>query len=632
MRLRALAERAAGLAALALVAAACGGGGGGGNPIGPDVTPPGRPESSRIVVEAPIPTPLARLTGSTGAVENNSTVRLSNTSAALRTGQPVTSSAQASADGSFTVSVPAQLGDQLEVTAADAAGNVSVPLALQAGPVPTTLTVADLGDDQFLTLTTGEGAFSLPFPGGNERYTVVVQSLNPGVGPFPLTVTGSSSADVRALGPSAREGTPAGIEAGIRAFERRVMPTLPRGSLGRRIALSDDPTLGSVRTFNVVNRFDTVPDLTNRDHFDEVTARLRYKGEHTLIYVETRTEGPSISDALIDELGDRFDDQTYDIDRQAFGSETDIDDNGRVIVLMTATVNGANTQATVDQGGIFTGFFYAIDLLFHEVFNPFSNDGEIFYTVVPDPHEQYSPAAIPVEGFAELLHGVLAHEFQHMINAGGRLDPGVAFETVWLDEGLAHYAETLNGVTFDGVVDLQNSLRSALWLQRPYQQSIVSGDDTLERRGAAWLLVAYLVDHYGQGILRDLVGGPSTGIPNIENAADTSLPFLFYRFTAALYLDGQAISSDPWFDIPGLDVRQRFQAAKQFWAGTTRLPGSYLGVKTSTVPGSLSSVGVSLAGTTPAYFDVSAASTGTIPVIVRANRSSNLQVTIIRTR
>jgi hypothetical protein len=29
---------------------------------------------------------------------------------------------------------------------------------------------------------------------------------------------------------------------------------------------------------------------------------------------------------------------------------------------------------------------------------------------------------------------------------------------------------------------------------------------------------------------------------------------------------------------------------------------------------------------------VSAASTGTIPVIVRANRSSNLQVTIIRTR
>ena len=39
-----------------------------------------------------------------------------------------------------------------------------------------------------------------------------------------------------------------------------------------------------------------------------------------------------------------------------------------------------------------------------------------------------------------------------------------------------------------------------------------------------------------------------------------------------------------------------------------------------------------LAGTTPAYFDVSAAASGTIPVIVSANRTSNLQVTIIRTR
>ena len=635
MRIRALADRglsssARVWAAAVVLVAACGGGGGG-NPIGPDVTPPGRPEASKIAVDAPIPTPLARLTGSAGAVEGNSTVRLSNSTAAQRTGQPVTSSAQAAADGSFTASVPAQLGDQLEVTAADAAGNVSVPLALQAGPVPTTLTVASPGDDHFLTLTSGEGAFNLPFT-GNERYTLVVQSLSPGAGPFPLTVTGSAAADVRSLGPSARRETPAGIESRIREYERRVTPFLPRGSRGRRLEPASDPLLGSTETFHVVNRFQTAPVLTNPDHFDEVTARLRYKGEHTLIYVETRTEGPNISDALIDQLGDRFDDQTYDIDREAFGPETDIDDNGRIIVLMTATVNGANTQATVDQGGVFTGFFFGIDLLFHEVFNPFSNNGEVFYTVVPDPNKQFSPAAIPVEGFVDLLDGVLAHEFEHMINAGQRLDPSVQFETVWLDEGLAHYAETLNGVTFDGVTDLQNSLRSALWLQKPYQVSMVAGDDNLEQRGASWLLVAYLVDHYGQGILRDLVEGPLTGIPNIDNAADTSFPFLFYRFTAALYLDGQGISSDPWFNIAGLDVRQRFQAAKQFWAGTPRLPGPYLGLKTSTVPGTLSSVGVSLAGTTPAYFDVTAATAGTIPVIVRANRSSNLQVTIIRTR
>jgi hypothetical protein len=616
------------------IAVACGGGGGGGGPAGPDVTPPAVPISAKIVVDPPIPSELARLTGSAGAVENNATVQLSNASAEQRTGQPVTATAAAASNGAFTVSVPAQLGDQLRVTAMDAAGNVSGPLSLQAGPTPTTLTVADPGDHQFLTLTSGEGAFHLPFSGGSERYTLIVQALNPGSGSFPLTIAGSTAAEVRSLTPAAQADTPVGLESRIRAFERSVMPGLPRPRPGRRLAPADDPEVGSTRTFNVVNRFATIPDLTNRSHFDEVTARLRYKGDHTLVYVETRAEGPNIQDAVLQEVGDRFDAQTYDVNRAAFGSESDEDGNGRIIVLMTATVNGANTQASVEAGSLFTGFFYAIDLLFHPTLNPFANDAEIFYTLVPDPDKQFGAAEVSAESFAAQLDGTLAHEFEHMINAGRRLAIDANPEDVWLDEGLAHYAETLNGVEMEGTVDLQNTLRSALWLQKPYAISLVAGEDNLEQRGAAWLLVAYLVDRYGQSILRELVSGPFTGITNIENRADTSFPFLFYRFTAALLLDGQEITSNPWFEIESLDVRQRFQVAKQFWAGTSppRLPGSYLGVRNATVPGALSSAGITLAGATPAYFDISASAPGTVPVVVRADRQSNLQVTIIRTQ
>ena len=78
-------------------------------------------------------------------------------------------------------------------------------------------------------------------------------------------------------------------------------------------------------------------------------------------------------------------------------------------------------------------------------------------------------------------------------------------------------------------------------------------------------------------------------------------------------------------------MRQRFQAAKQFWAGRPNLPGPYLGIRNSTVPGSLSGSGVTLSGGSPAYFDVGASGPGTHPVVVRADRQSNLQVTIIRT-
>lgn len=619
------------LAGLGL-ALACGGGGAGDGPAGPDVTPPGVPVSSLILVEPPIPSSIARLSGRGGAVEGNAAVRLDNASAEERTGTPVTATAQAASDGTFTVSVPAQLGDRLELTAADAAGNVSGVLSLQAGPTPTTLQVADTGDDHLLTLTSGEGAFNLPFPDGDERYSVIVQALNPGSGTFPLTVSGSASADVRSLAPAGQANTPAGLESRIRDYERALMPGLPAPRPGRRLAPADDPEVGSTRTFNVVNVFETVPVLTNRAHFDEVTARLRYKGDHTLIYVETRAEGPDITDAVIEQVGERFDGQTYEVNRTAFGAETDQDGNGRIVVLMTATVNAANTQATVDQGSLLTGFFFAIDLLLHPTLNPFANGGEIFYTLVPDPDKQFGAASISAADFAAQLDGTLAHEFEHMINASRRIDAGSNPEVVWLDEGLAHYAETLNGIEFGGMVDFQNTLRSALWLQKPYAFSLVAGEDNLEQRGAAWLLVAYLVERYGDGILRELVSGPFTGITNIEIRADTSFPFLFYRFTAALLLDGQGISSDPWFELESLDVRQRFQAAKQFWSNTTRLPGPYLGIRNATVPGALSSTGISVAGASPAYFEIAASSPGTVPVVVRADRQANLQVTIIRTQ
>lgn len=481
------------------------------------------------------------------------------------------------------------------------------------------------------TLASGEGSFDLSFEDGSERYALIVQSLNAGSGTFPLTVSGSVAPEVRSLSASARAATPAGQEAQIRAAERRAITRLPGISRRRRPALSDDPPLGSTRTFNVVNRT-TAPILTNRAHFDEVTATLRYKGERTLIYVDTRAEGPNVTNALLDQVGDRFDDHTYGIDRSAFGEETDIDANGRVIVLMTATVNALNTEQTVEDGGIFTGFFFGIDLLFHPTLNPFANNAEIFYTLVPDPDKLFGAAEVSVQDFAEQMDGVLAHEFEHMINAGIRLDADAPFETVWLDEGLAHFAETLNGVTFNGRVDFQNTLRSALWLQQPYGQSLVSGDDTLERRGAAWLLVAYLVDRHGTGILRQLVAGPSTGITNLEIETGTSFSVLFHRFTAALFLDGQGITTDPVFNFSNLDLRQQFQAAKTWWAGTDRLPGSYLGVKAGTLPGGLGSAGISLAGSSPAYFDVGASTPGNAPVVVQAAPQSNLQVTIIRTQ
>ena len=626
---RTLAEAAA-LAGLAL---ACGGGGGGGGgPVGPDVTPPGVPVSSRIVVDPPIPSALARLTGSSGAVENSATVRLSNTTAAQRTGQPVTASVQSAGDGSFSVNVPAQLGDQLEVTAADAAGNVSGALSLRAGPVPANLSVAQTGGNQLLTIVSGEGAFNLPFSAGSERYTIVVQSLNPGSGTFPVSVTGSEQVALRSLGQSAaanRAGET--LEGRFREEQRRAAGALGPGQLApsgsRRLQPADDPLLGSTRTFNVVNRLSGF-NLTTRGHFDIVTARLLYKGDHTLIYVDERVPNGDVPDEMMETIGDRFDQQTYDIDRAAFGDESDIDANDRVIVLMTATVNALNTEQTIEQG-IVTGFFFAIDLIDVPLGNPFGNDAEIFYTLAPDPDREFGAATVTVPGLTQGLHAVLAHEFEHMISAAARVDLGV-LEDVWLDEGLAHYAETINDLD-EG--DTQNVLRAGLFLQEPQEWSLVSPDATLQERGASWLLVRYLAEQHGPAVIRQLVQSGLVGIHNVEVTADTSFPFLFHLFASALLLDGQGLTGDPTLGFPALDVRAMYQQARAMFATFTppEFLGPFLEIRAATLPGgSVSSV--SLKGSSAAYFDVGASRVGPVPMLVRASPQSSLQVTVIRTQ
>ena len=61
---------------------------------------------------------------------------------------------------------------------------------------------------------------------------------------------------------------------------------------------------------------------------------------------------------------------------------------------------------------------------------------------------------------------VIAHEFQHLINAGRRMyvNNALDFEDTWLDEGLAHVAEELlfyreAGLRPKGNIDTPQSVR-----------------------------------------------------------------------------------------------------------------------------------------------------------------------------
>jgi len=120
-------------------------------------------------------------------------------------------------------------------------------------------------------------------------------------------------------------------------------------------------------------------------------------------------------------------------------------------------------------------------------------------------------------------------------------------EDLWLEEGLAHIAESVNDY-WSG--NLTNGNR---FLSEPSSVSLIYDDDDIENRGATFLFLRYLADIYGEGIFRELVQSKKSGTGNIGSATGDEFIDLFSEWYAALYLNGKGITADPRFEFSTLD-------------------------------------------------------------------------------
>src|SRR5437773_1887206 len=115
-----------------------------------------------------------------------------------------------------------------------------------------------------------------------------------------------------------------------------------------------------------------------------------------------------LSDADFLSLGYKFDTRLYVRDTLAFGRESDIDQNGVVIVLMTNAVNQL-VSASECSAGFVAGYFYGADLIFGQ-----GNNGEVFYSLVADPLGTLS-CPHSVAQVNTLVPVTFIHEFQHIV-------------------------------------------------------------------------------------------------------------------------------------------------------------------------------------------------------------------------
>lgn len=376
---------------------------------------------------------------------------------------------------------------------------------------------------------------------------------------------------------------------------------------------------------------------TSGGQFVLTQGRLRYAGQRVYIYEDTGSYN-SFTDSAYAALGRLFDDVLYPIDTAAFGSPSDQDVNGHIIVFLSQQINKLTAAADCATKGFVAGYFYGYDLST----GANANRGEIFYSIAPDPTGKYSCAHSPAD-VLRLTPATFIHEFQHMISYNQHvLVRGSPSEVTWLNEGLSHIAEELGGKYYEarypaplGRTNVSQlfpdsalsfvvpQFRNAYaYLQKSTTQSVTTfeGLGTLEERGAAWLFLRWLGDQKGEGIYRQLVQTNQTGTDNVATKASESFPALFGDFGIATYAD--SITGVPRSSVP---ARYRFTSRN-----TRQVFGYYFPIKpnpiTPTAVACNSTVSGSMLQGTSSYFLVGG-STGCASARISLGTSSGSAIT-----
>jgi hypothetical protein len=468
-------------------------------------------------------------------------------------------------------------------------------------------------NDVFVITDPDSMSFELPGAATAREYRVIVQSASDrGGGFWPMKFVGEASSASASAG-SVRAGygyaapTTAGTQELLRAetefvrerqrswvetvrIQERAWGELRRigarvAPLGAKVAHTAAPAIGAAGSASAAARLAGVPSVGDAVEFimpvgedlslsctnteKVLQAEIVSVGEHFVIARDMQgTDAFSAGDYA--EIQAVLDDFIYEVDTEYFGETADIDENERVIVLITEEVN---KLADLTDTLIFLGFFLPSDLA-DPVDCPASNAGEIVYLRAPDPDGEFGEET-SVERAIEILKSTTSHEFQHLINSVQRFILGnsqfAASDDVWLNEGLSHLAEELVGLAvtgfsvranlgIDAAVSDVDAFNTFLienffnigatassdegcdgWMVDPERSITINsaaignppGCGSLTMRGWSYLFLRWLGDHYGpagsgvvpgsneQAFFRELArGGPMhlTGPANIEQA------------------------------------------------------------------------------------------------------------------
>ena len=218
----------------------------------------------------------------------------------------------------------------------------------------------------------------------------------------------------------------------------------PEHDLAGAVAAAPEPAAPDAH-----RSFCVVPGMDFSRHIRKPATRVALT-EHGAFYVDdddlSHYQAP-----LVDALVQAYEARVWPSDTAAFGAPTDVDQNGRILVLLTHEL-GAHLN-----GGWLIGYFGNGDLLrarddSSDCSSGGSNHGEIVY--LNDVKNGAANGYSAQELSGTVYPATLAHEIQHLLNLGHRCverrcEGG---ETTWINEALSKVAEDLAGYGWNGAL------------------------------------------------------------------------------------------------------------------------------------------------------------------------------------
>lgn len=518
------------------------------------------------------------------------------------------------AAGELTVEVP-QLGcvpaHRATVEVSTSAGSDGAAADLTPDEAPLGLAV---GDQAVLT---GGGSYCLSFEAtaADERYLVGVQSLSAAVDGLTGVAVTAEAAD--GTGTAARTprslatrspGSSAGrlpvrsplravhraAESRLRAWERRHLD--PSASLPAREGA------GGARTARVVDGpvevGDTVtirvPDIGGSNlclQFFEIGAVVRAVGERGILVSDTANPSNGFTDADYREFSDRMDAEIFATLVDHFGEPTDLDGNGRVVVVVSKEVNRGDPDIL--------GFVFPGDLFPRSSTSgsscASSDEGEFYYAKAPDPAGEFGDV-YETEDARSIIPPNMAHELTHVIQSSRRFQADAPFMVSRVSEAQANLGEEVVGHDATGRSPGQNLGATVIFNANDtdevdwYLDGFVDlaryfGFEDRETRvpdapdacgwwrgdpapcagralwyGVGWSFLRWVTDHHAasvggeQALHRSIIDRGGRGIENVAAIVGEPVEELMAQWSAMLYLDDRNAASAGPLSWPSWDL------------------------------------------------------------------------------